>query len=99
MIRLKQGTISSERDCWTLTMQIPIDKSNKTEKQLEKIKNDFSTHQTFYGSLQQAVENYCDSALKPVEPEVLSLLQALKELKNEIRSMDLSEYKKRQDAE
>lgn len=89
MIQLKQGTITADKECWTLTMKIPIDRANKSEKQLEKIKNEFTVYQTYYGSLEGAINTYCDTCLKGVEPEVQPLVEALNGLREEIRSMDL----------
>lgn len=93
-LQLKQGSIEADRECWTLTMQFSIDKSNKTEKQLENIKNEFSTKQTYHGTLEGAIQRYCDSALQIVEPEVEALLKALKGLSEEIQGMDLSNFKR-----
>lgn len=87
-------TITADKYCWTLTMYFPIDKENKSEKQLAAIKNDFAEHQTYHGSLLQAITAYCDAALLPVQDDVKMLLERLESLTEEIKAMDLSKYKR-----
>lgn len=91
-MKLENGTITADTQCWILTMYYPIDKEGKSKKQLARIKHDFIEHQTYYGTLEQAVSAYCNLSLVPVQDDVKMLLNKLESLTNEIKNLNLTQY-------
>lgn len=91
MLKFEQGHITADKDCWTLTMYYPTQREYVAGR---KITKDTTEVQTYYGILKQAVINYCDKALLPVEEDIKVLLERLETLTEAINSLNLEQIQR-----